>query len=311
MVTAMKIIYSSFVILYHWLEAIVLFFTPKRLRYKDVSNDIVLITGGGSGLGRLLAVKFARRNAKIVVWDIIESNLNETKRMIEENGGTCAAYVCDVSKRDEVYKTAERVRKEIGDVTILVNNAGIVNGKKFLDLEDEKMIKTLNVNTFAHFWTCKAFLPAMRQKRRGHIVTIASVLGLSSAVSVSDYVASKFAAVGFHGSLSLETYFDGFPELNFTLVCPYMMNTGMFGGVKTDILPALDPEVAAENVMSAILTNQEFLIIPRLLYVTYVMHTLMPLKCFKIIFELFNGPKAMDTYVGKKEKKNLNDKKIE
>ncbi|RWR98364.1 short-chain dehydrogenase/reductase family 16C member 6-like protein, partial [Dinothrombium tinctorium] len=103
---------------------IVLFFIPRKLRYKDVSRDVVLITGGGNGIGRLLAIKFAKKGAKVVIWDINEENLNETKRTIDDAGGLCSAFVCDVGKKSDVYKTAEIVRKEVGDVTILVNNAG-------------------------------------------------------------------------------------------------------------------------------------------------------------------------------------------
>ncbi|XP_010769014.1 epidermal retinol dehydrogenase 2-like, partial [Notothenia coriiceps] len=73
-----------------------------------------------------------------------------------------------------------QVKREVGDVSILVNNAGIVTGKKFMDAPDSLIEKTMEVNTMAHFWTYKAFLPAMIANNHGHLVSIASSAGLIS-----------------------------------------------------------------------------------------------------------------------------------
>lgn len=140
------------------IKAIFLFFIPKCLRFKDVSNDIVLITGGASGLGRLMAIRFAKLGAKVVIWDLNVAGLEETAKMIEElrskkeNVGKCHYYQVDISNRFNVYAAAERVKQEIGTVSILVNNAGIVTGRRFLECSDEQIIKTFDVNTLAHFW---------------------------------------------------------------------------------------------------------------------------------------------------------------
>lgn len=147
-----------FLATWYVLKAIVLFFIPKCLRFKDVSNDIVLITGGASGLGRLMAIKFAKLGAKVVIWDLNPAGLEETAKMIEElrskreNVGKCHHYQVDISNRFNVYAAAERVKQELGTVTILVNNAGIVTGKRFMECEDEKIVKTFDVNILAHFW---------------------------------------------------------------------------------------------------------------------------------------------------------------
>lgn len=143
---------------WYMIKAILLFFVPKCLRFKDVSNDIVLITGGASGLGRLMAIKFAKLGAKVVIWDLNLTGLEETAKMIEElrskreNVGKCHYYQVDISNRFAVYAAADRIKQEIGTVTILVNNAGIVTGKRFLECTDEQIIKTFDVNALAHFW---------------------------------------------------------------------------------------------------------------------------------------------------------------
>ena len=149
----LQIFVDIFVLLYYWLEGITLFFIPRSLRYKKVDNDIVLITGGGSGLGRLLAVRFAKLGAKVVIWDLNQVGLDETCRLVKQvKDGQVYSYICDVSDRSAVYDTANRVRQEVGVVTILVNNAGIVSGKRFLETPDDKIVKTFEVNAISHFW---------------------------------------------------------------------------------------------------------------------------------------------------------------
>lgn len=143
---------------FYLLKAFVLFFVPKCLRFKDVSQDIVLVTGGASGLGRLFALKFAKLGARVIIWDLNLAGLEETAKMVEElrskrdNVGSCHYYQVDISDRNKVYATAERIKQEIGTVSIVINNAGIVTGKRFLDCNDSMIVKTFEVNTLSHFW---------------------------------------------------------------------------------------------------------------------------------------------------------------
>ncbi len=159
----------------------------------------------------------------------------ETAATVRKQGGTAAAYRADVTNREQVYELANRVRSEIGEVTMLVNNAGIVSGKKIFDPEnsDAYMEKTVQVNTIAHFWTVKAFLRPMVEKNHGHFVTIASSAGLVGVNGLADYCASKFGAVGFHESVTAELHSLGKNNVKTLLVNPYYINTGMFDGVKT------------------------------------------------------------------------------
>ncbi|NXR56328.1 RDH10 dehydrogenase, partial [Hippolais icterina] len=136
-------------------------------------------TGAGSGLGRLFALEFARRRALLVLWDINTQSNEETAGMVRhiyrEMAEEAAAgapgvagdgekdvlphcnlqvytYTCDVGKRENVYLTAERVRKEVGEVSVLVNNAGVVSGHHLLECPDELIERTMMVNCHAHFW---------------------------------------------------------------------------------------------------------------------------------------------------------------
>ncbi|KFV40165.1 Epidermal retinol dehydrogenase 2, partial [Tyto alba] len=219
-------------VVYYLLESLVFWVVPRRK--KNVSGEIVLITGAGSGIGRLLSLKFASLGATLVLWDINQEGLKETSRLARENGAVRVhSYICDCCKRQDVYRVADQVKKEVGDVNILINNAGIVTGKRFTDCPDSLVEKNMEVNIMAHFWSYKAFLPAMVASNHGHLVSIASSAALTGVRGLSDYCASKFAAVGFAESVDLEMRYLGKTGVKTTIVCPFLINTGMFEGCRT------------------------------------------------------------------------------
>ncbi|XP_048115606.1 short chain dehydrogenase/reductase family 16C, member 5a isoform X1 [Alosa alosa] len=260
--------------IYYNVEAIIKCIIPTKK--KDVTGEIVLITGAGSGIGRLMALEFARLDVALVLWDISQEGMKETARLTKEKGASRVHYyLCDCSDKSEVYRVAKQVKREVGDVRILINNAGIVTGKKFMDAPDSLIEKTLEVNTMSHFWTYKAFLPAMVDNNHGHLVCISSSAGLIGVNGLADYCASKFAAIGFAESVALELLATGKDGVKTTIVCPYFINTGMFDGCSTKwptLLPILDPVYVAKNVVNAILTEQSYLLLPR------SMNLLMALK---------------------------------
>ncbi|NXR73378.1 RDHE2 dehydrogenase, partial [Pycnonotus jocosus] len=291
-------------LIYYLLESLVFLVVPGRK--KNVSGEIVLITGAGSGLGRLLAVKFASLGATVVLWDINQEGLNCTVRQARESGaGRVHSYVCDCSKRQDIYRVADQVKKEVGDVSILINNAGIVIGKRFLDSPDPLLEKTMEVNTMAHFWTYKAFLPAMIAANHGHLVSIASCAGLSGGNQASDYCASKFAAIGFAESIDMEMRVLRKTGVKTTIVCPFFMNTGMFDGVKSKwphVLPFLDPAYVADRVISAVRQNQETLFLPRIVYFLYSLKGFLPVKAAVLILDYLGCLDVMSTFKGRPKK---------
>ncbi|NXT85912.1 RDHE2 dehydrogenase, partial [Zapornia atra] len=289
---------------YYLLESLVFLVVPRRK--KSVSGEIVLITGAGSGIGRLLAVKFASLGATVVLWDINQEGLKETSRLVKENGAERVhCYICDCSKRQDIYRVADQVKKEVGDVSILVNNAGIVTGKRFLDSPDSLVEKTMEVNTMAHFWTYKAFLPAMMASNHGHLVSIASSAGLTGVSSLSDYCSSKFAAIGFAESVNLEMRALRRSGIKTTIVCPFFINTGMFDGCVTKwphLLPTLDPEYVAAKIVTAVRRDQEILLLPRSLYFIFALKNILPVKITVLLMDYLGCLHTMDTFKGRAKK---------
>ncbi|XP_054639658.1 retinol dehydrogenase 10-A isoform X2 [Dunckerocampus dactyliophorus] len=279
-----------------------------RPRIKSIDGELVLITGSGGGLGSLFAQEFSKQGAEVVLWDIDAASNERTAKLVRDTGGKAHAYTVDVTKREDVYRNANLVRKDVGrDVTMLVNNAGVVAGERMLDCPDELIETTMRVNCHALFWTVKAFLPQMKAQNHGHIVTIASVLGLFSTACVEDYCASKFAAVGFHESLAHELLAEEVEGVKTTLVCPYIVNTGMFEGCKIReevelILPPLEPQYCVEQAMNAILIDQPLVCIPRLTYLPFLCRALLPWESNVVTYRFMGSDKCMYPFIEAKKK---------
>ncbi|GMS82535.1 hypothetical protein PENTCL1PPCAC_4710, partial [Pristionchus entomophagus] len=276
---------------------------------KDVRGQICLITGAGSGIGRLMAIEFARLGCTMVLWDVNTLGNEETKTMLANTGATVCVkllskvhtYTVDLSKREQINGTAERVKREVGTVDILINNAGVVTGKPLVDAPDELIERTMAVNASACLFTAKNFLPEMIERNHGHVVTIASVAGKMGAPKAVDYCASKFAAIGFHESLSAELRHIKDDGVKTTLVCPYLITTGMFDGVENKspgLVSTLEPQYVVDCVLEAVLTNKEEVIIPKVLYGLAAQHFL-PTETKHILIEYLGQYDAMDTFKGR------------
>lgn len=137
---------------------------------------------------------------------------------------------------------------------MLINNAGIVSGKTTLELTEPMVRKTYDVNTIAHLWTIKEFLPEMIAKKKGHIVSIASMAGLCSLPSLADYCSSKSGAIFIDQAVRLELKKNGhYGYVKTTCICPYFINTGMFDGAKTAFpMYILSPDEVVTRIVHAI-----------------------------------------------------------
>jgi all-trans-retinol dehydrogenase (NAD+) len=129
-----------------------------------------------------------------------------------------------------------------------------VSGKTTLELSDSMIQRTMDVNTVSHLYTIKEFLPEMIAKKKGHIVSIASMAGLVSLPGLSDYCASKFGAVAIDEALRMELKKNGhYGYIKTTCICPYFIDTGMFNGAKTAFpMYLLSPEEVVTRIIYAI-----------------------------------------------------------
>lgn len=271
--------------------------STKNQRGLALSGARVLITGAGSGIGRLMALGAARRGAgEVILWDLSAERAGAVKAEVEAAGATASVGIVDVADRTAVADAA----KEAGPVDVLINNAGIVTGADLLDTTDEAIVRTFDVNTLALYWTTRAFLPAMRERDRGVIVTVSSAAGIAGVAKQTDYSASKFAAFGFTESLRNELRARG-SAVSTVLVAPYYINTGMFDGVTTKfprLLPILDEADVARRILDAIESGTQQLILPRLSRFMPAARVL-PVRAFDRVMDFFGINRTMDHFTGR------------
>ncbi|XP_071949929.1 17-beta-hydroxysteroid dehydrogenase 13-like [Antedon mediterranea] len=250
---------------------------------KDVSGKVVLITGAGHGLGRSFALHFARLGSTLVLWDVNTEGNEETAKQVRELGTEAYTFTVDVRKKDVVYETAKSVQDKVGTVDILFNNAGVISGEEICNLTDSQIVRTFEVNAISHFWILKAFLPDMIKRNEGHIVTIASQAGKFGTPRMSDYCASKYAAVGLGESLHSELRVLGRAGVKTTLVCPFFIDTGMFTNLsfKTDSI--LKQDDAVSTIVDGVLRNKREIVIPSKHNIRIMFKAFAPFSVYDLI----------------------------
>lgn len=251
---------------------------------KSLKGQLALVTGAAMGMGRSLSELLLNEGCRVAMVDINEKELKKAVKELQAKGD-CRAYICDVSKRDAVYKLQKKVKKEMGDVTILVNNAGVVRVGDFLHLDDKAIEWIVNVNLMSIFWMCKAFMPDMISKPWAHVVNFASAGGMLALPDISIYCATKFAVVGFSDALRQEMKKYKY-NVGVTMVCPYTVATGMFAGFKevagTKILKTED---VTTRVVKAIKKNKAVVAVPnfQVNFLTPLTKLLLPVHAMDLL----------------------------
>ncbi|XP_061849505.1 estradiol 17-beta-dehydrogenase 11-like [Colius striatus] len=283
-------------LIYAYLEAFVKLFVP--VKRKSVSGELVLITGAGHGVGRATACEFAKRQSRLVLWDINKHGIEDTAAECRRLGATVQTFVVDCSKREEIYSAAEKVRKDIGDVSILVNNAGVITTADLLSTRDEQIERMFEVNILAHIWTTRAFLPTMMDNNYGHIVTVASAAGHFVTSFMVTYCSSKFAAVGFHKGLTEELSTLRKDGIKTTCLCPVFINTGFVKNPSIRLGKILEIDEVVEALMEGILTNQKMVFVPPHLSLALLSEMLLPERAIDFLKKMTNT--KFDAVVGQR-----------
>jgi len=175
----------------------------------DFNGKAAAITGAGSGIGRALSLKLADAGCNLVLSDISEQGLNETKALIENQNISCTTTILDVRDRAAIEAWAQAAITEFGHIDAVFNNAGVtvVDNVRTLDYDDFNWV--MDINFWGMVYGSKAFLPHFLDRDAGIIVNVSSLFGLIAVPAQSAYNASKFAIRGFTESLEQEMQGSG------------------------------------------------------------------------------------------------------
>ena len=204
---------------------------------------IAVVTGGGRGIGRAIAVALAKRGCDIALFGRNLANLTDATEAILATGQRAVAIPCDVAKSEEVQAATARVFEDLGAPHIVVPNAGVVHRAPVQSMTEAEWDEVINVNLKGTFLVTRAFLPRMLDLGRGRFVAIGSISGTLGTARQSAYCAAKWGTVGFVKSLAEELRGTGLQAM---CVMPGSVDTDMLKG--SGFEPAMQPEDVARTV---------------------------------------------------------------
>lgn len=276
-----------------------------------IKGTNVLITGGASGIGRIMGrICLEKGASNLIVWDINQANIDKTEAELSDvkpaeagvSKGQIHSYIVNVSDPQAIKSAYEKVKSEVGEVDILVNCAGIVRGNNTFDKQTVQDIDlTMDINANAPMYVALAVLQDMLRRDRGHICNIASAAGMLGVPKLSVYCASKWAVIGWTESMRVELK-QARSHVRVTSVAPYFINTGMFDGVNSKVFPILDPENTAAKIIRAVEVGKSFRGIPFAYHFIRIWQGLLPNFLFDFIFgKVFGVYSVMDHFTGRRK----------
>lgn len=199
-----------------------------------IKGSVVVVTGGGTGIGRATAQLFAKKKARVVVCGRRPEPLEKTVQLIKQSGGAALAIPTDVRSWEQVVRMVDVTAQQYGKIDVLVNNAGIAIAKSLVDTTEREWDAIINTNLKGIFFCCKAVLPKMLEAKSGYIINISSIYGQNGVANFTAYCASKFGVIGLTQAMAKEISIEAIKAF---AVCP--------GACCTD----LNKEMASEEIV--------------------------------------------------------------
>jgi short-subunit dehydrogenase len=212
-------------------------------------------------------------------------------------------YFLDLGELGAIAQSAQAVRRELGGIDVLINNAGIVRGKYFWEHDNgDDTRPTMQVNALAPMYVTREFLPGMIESdREARIVNIASAAGTLSNPRMSVYAASKWAVIGWSDSVRLELEQQGFGHVKVTTVAPSYIDTGMFEGARGPLLtPVLTPEYVVDKVWKAMLAGRPMLMLPWSVGFARLLKGVLSTRAWDAVADRLGVYHSMDLFTGRR-----------
>ena len=198
---------------------------------KRLEQRIAIVTGAGQGIGRAIALGFAREGARVVIADVNEESASTVKNEVEAGGERALVIRTDVSNEISVQAMAKRSLEEFGRVDILVNNAGIFPTSSVEEMREEDWDRVIGTNLVGAFLCSRAVVPEFLEQGSGRIISLTSGRAFQGAKNGAHYAASKAGIIGFSKSLALELAPHG---ITVNVICPGISDTAQPRGHQTE-----------------------------------------------------------------------------
>lgn len=266
----------------------------------DIRDQNVLITGAAMGMGRRMAEAFARRDANLALVDIKGEEIRDLADTLDSAGRQAAAFEVDLADREDIEQLPDRVHEQLGPVDILINNAGVVFGGRFEDVDMDQDDLLFDVNIRAVYRLTKSFMTDLKGGSDTHIVQMASAAGLVGLPYQVMYSASKFFVVGFSEALRQEINDEGADHLDVTIVCPSLVDTGMFEGSEPPKLtPMLEPEYVVDRVLEAVETEEVYIMEPAMVRLIPLLKAVLPTELIDTLMDTLGATDLMSSFKGR------------
>jgi 3-oxoacyl-[acyl-carrier protein] reductase len=232
----------------------------KKNKMTDLKNKNALITGAGKGIGKAIAIALAKEGVNVILVARTQSDLDEVANEVNKLGVQSVALTADVSDISSVNKAVAEALDKFKTIDILINNAGIAAFGNILEMEPQAWERIIQVNLMGTYYTTRAVLPNMIERKMGDIINISSTAGLKGNASTSAYSASKFAVLGLTESLMQEVRKH---NIRVTALTPSTVATEMAKDLKlTDGNPetVMQAEDVAELIVAQLKLNRRVFI---------------------------------------------------
>jgi len=205
-----------------------------------LKGNVTLITGGGQGIGRSIALLFAEEGSDIAICDVNPDSLNQTKDEIKEKNRDCLTFTADVTKFDQVEDVVNEILDKFGRIDILVNNAGITRDSLLVRMSEEDWDRVLDVNLKGSFNCTKAVAKPMMKARGGKIINIASIIGIIGNPGQANYAASKGGMIALTKTMAKEL---ASRNVRVNAIAPGFIKTAMTEKLSEDVKGAMLKEI--------------------------------------------------------------------
>ncbi|MGX2960327.1 SDR family NAD(P)-dependent oxidoreductase [Peribacillus sp. JNUCC 23] len=244
-------------------------------------NKCVVITGASGGIGKEVARKAAKQGARVVLLARNTDKLEELRNELNNQYGDVAySYTLDVSDMKKIVEVFTEIYAHVGEIDVLVNNAGYGTFKEVDETDTDEIQAMFRVNVIGLMACTKMVVSAMKRRKSGHIINVASMAGKIATPKSTLYSSTKFAVIGYSNALRLEVMRDG---IHVTTVNPGPIATNFFDiadesgtYVKNIEKFILQPEYVADKIVSAMLTKKREINLPRFMNAISKIHTLFP-----------------------------------